>query len=75
MTRLATALLVAAALLTGGCANADARRRMTRQAAVFRAHANDGTLPRQAREIATDAADYLEAEAYALGGDKPAGAK
>ena len=54
-----------------GCAARNARGRLSRQAAVFRAHASDQSLPRQAREVAQDAADYMAVEAWALGGDEP----
>ena len=69
--RLAPLLLVAVlALGAVGCCSAPVDAAL-RHAAILRVDAADQNLPPQAREIARDAADAFEVQAWRLGGPKP----
>ena len=68
MIRLALALLLVLSL--SGCHGAT-RAAAVRYAEILRLDADDPTLPAEAREIARDAADAFEVQAWRLGGDAP----
>lgn len=68
MIRLAFVLLLVLAL--SGCCSGP-RAAAIKYAQILRVDANDLSLPYQAREIARDAADAFEVQAWRLGGDEP----
>ena len=67
MSRLAIVLVLLA--LSGCCSGP--RAAAVRYAQILRVDADDAKLPAEAREIARDAADAFEVQAWRLGGDEP----
>lgn len=66
-----SAALIALLLAPVGCCSSGARARAARYAEINRAHERDGSLPRQAREVAQDNADAWAVQAWELGGPRP----
>ena len=57
-------------LLCSSCIPQQAIRQAEQNVSLNSAHASDGSLPEEARQIATDNADAWEAQLYLLDSDK-----
>ena len=57
-------------LLCSSCIPQQAIRQAEQNVILNRAHAADGSLPEEARQVATDNADAWEAQLYLLDSDK-----